>query len=140
MIAQQNIVKISLDSRQVLLYFYYGAMILIVLERYEEAILFFEHAITLPAARLSSIIVEALKKYILVSLILGRSRPHVNLPSYISTLIQRQAYPLCQIYFKLSDTYCKHLESRRNVALAVETFIQQKADLFIKVDNFIFLV
>lgn len=130
---QQNPVKINLDNRQVLLYFYYGAMILAVLERYEEALLLLEHAISLPATRLSSIVVEALKKYILISLILGRSKPSDNLPNYVSSIIQRNAFPLCKNYFKLSDIYHKHIETRRNVVLGVGKFIQENSDDFIMV-------
>lgn len=108
-------------------------MILTVLERYEEALLTLEHAICLPAARLSSIMVEALKKYVLVSLILGRSKPLDDLPTYRSALIQRQAVPLCQVYFRLSETIYKHIETRRNVATAVETYLQQKVDVLKRV-------
>ena len=58
-----------------LLYFYYGAMVYGALEEWENAILFLEHAICLPTKKPSAIVLEALKKYILISLILGRKKP-----------------------------------------------------------------
>lgn len=48
-----------LDDRSVLLYFYYGGMILAATERYEQALRFFELAISLPANRPSAIVVES---------------------------------------------------------------------------------
>jgi len=41
-----------LKTRPVILYFYYGAMILCALEQWERAELFLEHAICLPTTRL----------------------------------------------------------------------------------------
>lgn len=116
-----------------LLYFYYGAVILCCLERYEEALLFLEHVICLPATRLSAIVLESAKKYVLVSLILGRCKPWESLPPYRSTVVQRQAFPLCGVYVKLAEVMNKCSEARGNVALTVENYLYQKEDAFRKV-------
>lgn len=116
-----------------LLYFYYGALILCALEKYEESVLFFEHGICLPATRLSAIVLESLKKYILVSLILGRHKPLQHLPPYKSSLIQRFATPLSAAYVSLSALIEKISNERGNVAAAIEKYLQDKRDVFEKV-------
>jgi hypothetical protein len=50
-------------------------MIFGALEEWEDAVLFLEHAICLPAKRCSAIVLEAIKKYYIISLIIGRKRP-----------------------------------------------------------------
>lgn len=54
----------------ILKYFYYGGMAFLGMKKYQQAVEFFKMAITLPAKQLSLIMVEAYKKYILVSAIL----------------------------------------------------------------------
>ena len=58
------------DTKYFLLYYYYGGMIYAALKNYDRALYFFEVAITTPALAVSHIMLEAYKKYILVSLIL----------------------------------------------------------------------
>lgn len=95
-----------IKRRSVLLYFYYGALILAATEQWERAELFLEHAICLPAPKASAIVVEAFKKYILIGLILGRTLPEKNLPAYRSPSIQRSIIKMVTAYviinFKLS--------------------------------------
>uniref|UniRef100_A0A914L310 CCR4-NOT transcription complex subunit 11 n=1 Tax=Meloidogyne incognita TaxID=6306 RepID=A0A914L310_MELIC len=63
------------NRRSILLYFYYGALIYGALEKWEDSCLFLEYLITLPSKRCSSIILEGLKKYLIISLIIGRKKP-----------------------------------------------------------------
>ena len=58
------------EAKYFLLYFYYGAMIYTALKKFERALYFLEVVITTPAMAVSHIMLEAYKKYILVSLIL----------------------------------------------------------------------
>ena len=58
------------DAKHFLLYYYYGGMIYAALKNYDRALYFFEVAITTPAMAVSHIMLEAYKKYILISLIL----------------------------------------------------------------------
>ncbi|KAG7267448.1 hypothetical protein CRUP_033403 [Coryphaenoides rupestris] len=58
------------DAKHFLCYYYYGGMIYTGLKNFERALYFYEQAITTPAMAVSHIMLEAYKKYILVSLIL----------------------------------------------------------------------
>lgn len=58
------------DSKHFLLYYYYGGMIYTAMKNYDRALYFFEVVVTVPAMVVSHIMLEAYKKYILVSLIL----------------------------------------------------------------------
>jgi hypothetical protein len=71
-------------------------MVLCTLEDWERALMFLEHAICLPAPKPSAIVLEAFKKYVLVSLILGRNNPEKNLPGYRSPSIQRVVARIAQ--------------------------------------------
>lgn len=58
------------DAKYFLLYYYYGGMIYLAVRNLDRALYFFEVAITTPAHAVSHIMLEAYKKYILVSLLL----------------------------------------------------------------------
>lgn len=79
------------DTKYFLLYYYYGGMIYAALKNYDRALYFFEVAITTPALAVSHIMLEAYKKYILVSLILhGKvsdetSNPYILISMFISS-------------------------------------------------------
>lgn len=60
----------SYDVKHFLLYYYYGGMIYTAVKNYDRAQYFFRVCITTPALAVSHIMLEAFKKYILVSLIL----------------------------------------------------------------------
>lgn len=67
------------DSKHFLLYYYYGGMIYTAMKNYERALYFFEVVVTVPAMVVSHIMLEAYKKYILVSLILhGKVNSYLN--------------------------------------------------------------
>ena len=75
------------DTKYFLLYYYYGGMIYTALKQYSQALYLFEVAVTTPAMAVSHIMLEAYKKYILVSLILqGKIAP---LPKYTSQVVGR---------------------------------------------------
>lgn len=58
------------DVKHFLLYYYYGGMIYTATKNYDRAQYFFRVCITTPALAVSHIMLEAFKKYILISLIL----------------------------------------------------------------------
>lgn len=91
------------DSRYFLLYYYYGGMIYTVLKNYDRALYFFEVCVTTPAMAVSYIMLEAYKKYILISLILHGKV--LNLPRYTSQVINRYIKPLSQQYQELATAY-----------------------------------
>lgn len=91
------------DARYFLLYYYYGGMIYAAMKDYDRALYFFEVCVSTPALAMSHIMLEAYKKYILVSLILhGKVIP---VPKYSSQVITRFMKPLSQAYHDVATTY-----------------------------------
>lgn len=91
------------ESKYFLLYYYYGGMIYTAIKNYDRALYFFEVVITTPAMAVSHVMLEAYKKYILVSLILhGKVQ---NVPKYTSQVVSRFIKPLSQAYHDLASIY-----------------------------------
>ncbi|KAL4648673.1 COP9 signalosome complex subunit 3 [Arapaima gigas] len=91
------------DAKHFLCYYYYGGMIYTGLKNFERALYFYEQAITTPAMAVSHIMLEAYKKYILVSLILhGKVQ---QLPKYTSQIVGRFIKPLSNAYHELAQVY-----------------------------------
>ena len=81
--------RILVTSAEVLLYYYYGGMVYIGLKRMRRALEFLSLCVSAPADATSAIMVEALKKYHLVSLLVhGKSLP---LPKYASHTVRSAA-------------------------------------------------
>jgi len=81
----------SVDTR---LYFYYGGICYLAMKKYDKALQYFEATISTPAVVISSIMIEAYKKYILVALCHKGEVP--SLPRYThGSLIRvfKQLYP-----------------------------------------------
>lgn len=91
------------DARYFLLYYYYGGMIYTAMKDYDRALYFFEVCVTTPALAMSHIMLEAYKKYILVSLILHGKV--IAVPKYSSQVITRFIKPLSQAYHDVATTY-----------------------------------
>lgn len=103
-----NITDISQEEGQFntkyfLLYYYYGGMIYTALKNYDRALHFFEVCVTTSATAISYIMIEAYKKYILVSLILHGKI--FNLPRYTSQVVNRYIKPSSQQYQELANAY-----------------------------------
>ncbi|KAI3364915.1 hypothetical protein L3Q82_001093 [Scortum barcoo] len=110
------------DAKHFLCYYYYGGMIYTGLKNFERALYFYEQAITTPAMAVSHIMLEAYKKYILVSLILhGKVQP---LPKYTSQIVGRFIKPLSNAYHELAQVYTTNnpAELRSLVNKHSETF------------------
>uniref|UniRef100_A0A8C5BSI5 COP9 signalosome complex subunit 3 n=1 Tax=Gadus morhua TaxID=8049 RepID=A0A8C5BSI5_GADMO len=110
------------DAKHFLCYYYYGGMIYTGLKNFERALYFYEQAITTPAMAVSHIMLEAYKKYILVSLILhGKVQ---QLPKYTSQIVGRFIKPLSNAYHELAQVYATNnpAELRNLVSKHGETF------------------
>uniref|UniRef100_A0A8C1SHN2 COP9 signalosome subunit 3 n=1 Tax=Cyprinus carpio TaxID=7962 RepID=A0A8C1SHN2_CYPCA len=110
------------DAKHFLCFYYYGGMIYTGLKDFERALYFFEQAITTPAMAVSHIMLEAYKKYILVSLILhGKVQ---QLPKYTSQIVGRFIKPLSNAYHELAQVYASNnpSELRAVVSRHGETF------------------
>ncbi|VVC90224.1 unnamed protein product [Leptidea sinapis] len=105
------------DSKHFLLYYYYGGMIYAALKNYERALYFFEVVVTVPAILVSHIMLEAHKKYILISLILHGKI--LQTPKYTSQVVSRFLKPLSVAYHDLATSQHAAVKHR-------ETFIRDK--------------
>ncbi|PZC82023.1 COP9 signalosome complex subunit 3 isoform X2 [Helicoverpa zea] len=105
------------DSKHFLLYYYYGGMIYTAMKNYDRALYFFEVVVTVPAMVVSHIMLEAYKKYILVSFILhGKILP---MPKYTSQVVCRFLKPLSVAYHELATSQHAAIKHR-------ETFVRDK--------------
>ncbi|CAM1291491.1 COPS3 (predicted), partial [Pycnogonum litorale] len=128
---EEDITEISkenghFDSKHFLLYYYYGGMIYTALKNYDRAMYFFEVAITTPSHAVSHIILEAYKKYILVSLI--EHGKFIPLPKYTSQVVTRFIKPLSQMYHELATAYGTNNPEDVNTVISKysETFNRDK--------------
>ncbi|XP_015911586.1 COP9 signalosome complex subunit 3 isoform X2 [Parasteatoda tepidariorum] len=119
--------KGTYDTKNFLLYYYYGGMIYTSLKNYERALYFYEVAITTPSMAVSHIMLEAYKKYILVSLILYGRIP--NLPKFTSQVVGRFIKPLSQAYHDLAVAYSS------NSPIDVRAAITKHNEVFVRDNN-----
>lgn len=115
------------DSKSFLTYYYYGGMIYAGLKKFERAIYFFEIAITTPSMAVSHVMLEAYKKFVLVSLILHGKLP--QLPKYTSQVVNRFIKPLSQPYQDLATKY------ESNNATEVQAIVTKHTEVFTRDRN-----
>lgn len=82
-------------------------MILAALKQFDRALLYFEVCVTMPANAVSHIMMEAHKKYLLVSLIHQGHKPReaMNLPKYTSSVVNKYFKQLSAHYIELVTAY-----------------------------------
>ncbi|KAF4514256.1 UNVERIFIED_CONTAM: hypothetical protein B566_EDAN019543 [Ephemera danica] len=115
------------DAEYFLRYYYYGGMIYTALKNLERAIYFYEVAVTTPALAVSHIMLEAYKKYILVSLIMhGKVGA---LPKYTSQVVSRFIRPASQPYHELATAYATTRTAD------VQNVLQKYAEIFSRENN-----
>jgi COP9 signalosome complex subunit 3 len=90
----------SVDTR---LYFYYGGVCFAGMKRFDKALQFFEAAISTPAVVISAIMVEAYKKYILVSLCHKGEVP--TLPRYTHASLVRVFKQMFPAYEEFMNSF-----------------------------------
>jgi len=118
----------AVTPKDYLLYYYYGGMIFTGLKDYKQALTFFRMVVTAPAVVLSAIMVEAYKKYILLSLLVhGKVSA---LPRYTSSVVQRYHKTAFPQYHEFSTAYGTH--STEDLHKVAETH----AEIFQKDKNF----
>ncbi|XP_019867891.1 COP9 signalosome complex subunit 3 [Aethina tumida] len=115
------------DAKYFLLYYYYGGMIYLAVRNLDRALYFFEVAITTPAHAISHIMLEAYKKYILVSLLLhGKVQ---TVPKYASTVVTRFMKPLSQPYHDFANAFTL------NNATELNNLLTKHTEVFVKDHN-----
>lgn len=112
------------DAKYFLLYYYYGGMIYTAVKNYDRALYFFEVAVSTPAMAMSHIMLEAYKKFILVSLIINGKIS--TLPKYSSQVISRFMRPLSQAYHELATAYATSSSDE------VRNIINKFRDIFVR--------
>lgn len=95
--------KGAFDAKYALAYFYYAGCVCAALKLYDEALFHLEQALTLPATAFSQIMIEAYKKFVLISLI-GKARV-LALPKYTSRLVLNHIKQLCSMYHDVAVAY-----------------------------------
>lgn len=102
-------------------------MIYATIKNYDRALYFFQVAITTPSMAVSHIMLEAYKKYILVSLILQGKVP--SPPKYTSQVVARFIKPLSQPYMDLATAYSS------NNAEELNSIITKHNEVFVRVSE-----
>jgi len=116
------------DSKYFLLYYYYGGMVYLAMKKYEQALFFFQVCVTTPALVVSHIMLEAYKKYVLVSLYLHEKI--VALPKYTSNVVTRYLKPMSAPYGELADSFASHdPDQLRSIANKHQTIFQQDTNV-----------
>eukprot|EP01126_Amoeba_proteus_P026396 TRINITY_DN2613_c0_g2_i1.p1 TRINITY_DN2613_c0_g2~~TRINITY_DN2613_c0_g2_i1.p1 ORF type:complete len:302 (+),score=49.76 TRINITY_DN2613_c0_g2_i1:89-994(+) len=93
----------AVKGEHVRLFLFYGGICYISQKQYSKALQYFENVISAPAYAVSAIMVEAYKKYLLVSLIhLGEVR---SLPRYTTPSVTRLCKELCIPYEELCNAF-----------------------------------
>ncbi|KAL3123455.1 hypothetical protein niasHT_004627 [Heterodera trifolii] len=121
----------QLNRRSVLLSFYYGALIYAALEQWEESALFLEHVICFPVMKKNSAIaLDALKKYNIIWLILGRSKPIDSLPHYRLSVLQRNFVALASVYTKLWPLMQRNMDNKTDLVHTLFSYLNEKYTVF----------
>lgn len=94
------------DAKYFLLYYHYGGMVYLAMKKYENAFFCFQNVITTPALAVSHVMLEAYKKYVLVSLYLHEKI--VPLPKYTSNVVSRFLKPMSSPYGELAESFASH--------------------------------
>jgi COP9 signalosome complex subunit 3 len=110
-------------------YAYYGGLLYLGEKRYQDALDFFQLAVTAPAVSLSAFVVEAYKKMLLVTLIL-RSEA-VILPKYAPFVVTRNVENHCTAYADLANAFVVDKELD-----AVQEVVAKNKEQFVQESNF----
>lgn len=114
--------------RDMMLYYYYGGMIYTGLKKFEKAIRFFENTLQVPAAGMSSIMVESYKKLVLVTLLLNGK--FVGVPKHAANVVHRHMKTYCHQYTDFANAYA---EGEMDKVIKVAS---DNGELFQKDNNF----
>jgi len=96
----------SVTPKDMLLYYYYGGLLYTGMKEYKKAFSFFRMVVTAPAVVLSAVMVEAYKKYILLSLLVyGKV---LTLPRYTSSVVQRYHKTSFPQYNEFATAFSTH--------------------------------
>lgn len=132
-ILDQTIVEIHsqlqlVTSVDFLGYAYYGGLLFLGEKRYQDALNFFQLAVTAPAVTLSAFVIEAYKKLLLVTLISKGER--AMLPKYTPFVVVRHVENHCPVYTELVNAFVIDKD-----LTALQKVVTKKNELFVQENN-----
>jgi len=118
--------KTGIESVDIRLYYYYGGIIYSTLKNFKKAQEFFFHVVSFPAFVTSEIMVEAYKKYILVSILCDGSVPSIS--RFANHNFIRQVKNWCSAYEDLATSYGVHSvdDLQKCVTNHTETYVKDR--------------
>lgn len=119
-----NVEATGITPKDLLCYYYYGGRAYIGLKQFKRAQDFFRMVLTVPANVLSAIMVEAFKKFILVSLILNGQV--AQLPKYVSSVVHRNIKNICPQYQEFANSFSTHNSDEVHKCAALHTELFRK--------------
>lgn len=116
----------SFDARYLLSFFYYAGCVHAAMKQFDQALFYFEQAVSVPATALSQIMIDSYKKLVIVSLL--SKGCIVSLPKYSSRLVSSQIKPICKVYHDLAKSYVNYNQEEFNSICAryTELFVADK--------------
>lgn len=122
-------------SDDVLLYFYCAGMIYTGLKQYEKALDMFVGVVVMPMFQVNDLMMDAMKKYILVSLIVHGAVK--TLPSYTSNVIKRTLSSEYEEYMGLAEHVKMLVESGAAAVMReAEEYVRSRHETWKKDNNF----
>ncbi len=139
-----QIEQMQKDSLDLLKYFYMAGLVFIGLKRYSDALFMLEQCFSLPSTGVSAVMVEAYKKYVLVTLITsntGRFNEARSIPRYASTSVSKSLPSQASIYLELASIVgeISSLTSASQTPAGMEkltAFIAKNTDAFSRDQNY----
>lgn len=118
------------DTKQVVLFYYYGGLIYSAIKNFERASFCFEVVLTIPASVMTPIMQEIYKKYILTTLLVHGKLPEPLLPKYTSQSVTRHRKHLDQPYIKFAQEYATQVpEKVRRVITSNRSIFERDENL-----------
>ncbi len=94
----------GVDAAQIVLFFYYGGVILGALKEFKRSAQFFESCVSVPAVVVSHVMLEAYKKLVLIGLI-NEAATNVTLPKYTSPVVTKYFKQLAGPYHDVANAF-----------------------------------
>jgi len=116
----------GVTAKDLVLYFYYGGIALIGMKKFKRAQSYFQQGIGVPTTCLHAMLVETLKKFILVSLIVDGRVP--SLSKILYPMLLRQAQVICNPYLDFATAFGSYDPDQCHAVAAAhqEIFIQDR--------------
>ena len=118
-------IKLLNFGNQIIIIHIWKNIRLIIFQKYERALYYYEACVTIPTLAVSHIMLEAYKKFLLVSLIVhgDKTKDMTSLPKYTSPVINKYLKPLCASYQELVAAYYSNQTTELEVVISLNEFM-----------------